>query len=247
MLGGATPLLPLLLAALLATASALPQQPTPAPPQTSQEQTDDDLRYTRALNRLIDLANRASVVFYTVDSRGLQPLGPQAADDTTGSPAAPLDGAPLNGVAGVRPHQVGARILTPRADQLFNTQAAANVVPAALTDRQGDPAIRRFRRGPLLDYGFVVYNAKPERATRRPRLTVQARLFREGRQVYAGQPQPLDPAQQTGLERIEAAGRLQLGASLAPGEYVLQVVVTDALADKSRAVATQWIDFELVN
>ena len=112
---------------------------------------------------------------------------------------------------------------------------------------QADPATRRFRRGALLDYGFVIYNAKPERATGRPRLTVQVRLFREGRQVYAGEPQPFDPAQQAGLERVEVAGRLQLGAALEPGEYVLQVVVTDALAGKSNATATQWIDFELVN
>ncbi|HEX8337611.1 MAG TPA: VWA domain-containing protein, partial [Pyrinomonadaceae bacterium] len=125
--------------------------------------------------------------------------------------------------------------------------AAAQVMPAAHSERQAGPATRRFRRGSLLDYGFVIYNAKPERATGRPRLTVQARLFREGRQVYAGQPQPFDPAQQAGLERIEAAGRLQLGATLEPGEYVLQVVVTDALAGKSNAFATQWIDFELVD
>jgi VWFA-related protein len=124
---------------------------------------------------------------------------------------------------------------------------AAQVMPAALTNQQADPATRRFRRGALLDYGFVIYNAKPERATGRPRLTIQARLFREGQQVYAGQPQPFDPTQQSGLERIEAAGRLQLGAALEPGEYVLQLVVTDALAGKSHAVATQWIDFELVN
>jgi VWFA-related protein len=125
--------------------------------------------------------------------------------------------------------------------------AAAKVMPAAHSDRQADPATRRFRRGALLDYGLVIYNAKPERATGRPRLTIQARLFRDGQQVYAGQPQPFDPAQQAGLNRIEAAGRLQLGAALEPGEYVLQVVVTDALAGKSNAVVTQWIDFELVN
>jgi VWFA-related protein len=125
--------------------------------------------------------------------------------------------------------------------------AAAQVVPAALSEQQADPATRRFRRGSLLDYGFVIYNAKPERATGRPRLTIQARLFRDGRQVYEGQPQPLDPAQQSGPERIEAAGRLQLGAALDPGEYVLQVVVNDMAAGKSNAVATQWIDFELVN
>jgi VWFA-related protein len=125
--------------------------------------------------------------------------------------------------------------------------AAATVTPAALTDQQAGPATRRFRRGALLDYGFVIYNAKLDRATGRPSLTIQARIFREGQQVYAGQPQPFDPAQQSGLERIEAAGRLQLGAALEPGEYVLQLVVTDALAGKSNAVATQWIDFELVN
>ena len=125
--------------------------------------------------------------------------------------------------------------------------SAAQVVTAGRTEQQADPATRRFRRGALLDYGFVIYHAKPDRATARPRLTIQARLFREGQPVYAGQPQPFDPAQQSGLERIEAAGRLQLGAALEPGEYVLQVVVTDALAGKSNAVATQWIDFELVN
>ncbi|MFL6255844.1 MAG: VWA domain-containing protein [Pyrinomonadaceae bacterium] len=125
--------------------------------------------------------------------------------------------------------------------------AGATVTPAGLIDQQAAPATRRFRRGTLLDYGFVIYNAKPDRATGRPRLTIQARLFREGQQVYAGQPQPFDPAQQSGFERIEAAGRLQLGEALEPGEYVLQLIVTDALAGKSNAVATQWIDFDLVN
>ncbi len=126
-------------------------------------------------------------------------------------------------------------------------ETAAKVMPATLSDQQADAATRRFRRGALLDYGFVIYNAKPERASGRPNLTIQARLFRDGQQVYAGQPQPFDPAQQSGLARIEAAGRLQLGAALEPGEYVLQIVVTDSLAGKSHAVATQWIDFELVN
>ncbi|MBC7932897.1 MAG: hypothetical protein H7Z38_20230, partial [Rubrivivax sp.] len=94
-------------------------------------------------------------------------------------------------------------------------------------------------------YGFVIYNARLDSATRRPRLTIQTRLFRDGRQVYAGTAQPLDPNQQTGMERIEAAGRLQLGSELQTGEYVLQIVVTDALASESHRIATQWIDIEL--
>ena len=116
---------------------------------------------------------------------------------------------------------------------------------AAPGNRMLRPASRQFRRGSLLDYGFVVYNARLDRADRRPRLTIQTRLFHEGREVYAGQPQPLDPGQQTDMSRIEAAGRLQLGAELQPGEYVLQVIVTDPLAGESHRVAAQWIDFEL--
>ena len=36
-------------------------------------------------------------------------------------------------------------------------------------------------------------------------------------------------------------------ADLPPGEYVLQIIVTDALADERHRTATQWIDFELVS
>jgi hypothetical protein len=37
-----------------------------------------------------------------------------------------------------------------------------------------------------------------------------------------------------------------LGTGLPPGEYVLQVIVTDALTSEKQATATQWIDFRLV-
>ena len=94
---------------------------------------------------------------------------------------------------------------------------------------------------------MVVYNARAERTTGRPRLTIQARLFRDGQQVYAGEPQPFDAGPQQGAGRVEAAGRLQLGAALEAGEYYLQLVVTDTLAGRSKAAATQWIDFERVN
>jgi hypothetical protein len=39
---------------------------------------------------------------------------------------------------------------------------------------------------------------------------------------------------------------LPLGLGLGPGDYVLQIVVTDELAEGDRATATQWLDFEIV-
>jgi VWFA-related protein len=142
----------------------------------------------------------------------------------------------------------GLVVASPQPQSPATTPASTTVAKVAddLNGQQTDPATRRFRRGSLLDYGYVIYNARLDSATRRPRLMIQARLFREGKQVYAGAAQPLDPNQQMGLERIEAAGRLQLGSELPPGEYVLQIVVTDALAGKEPRIATQWIDIEIV-
>jgi hypothetical protein len=44
---------------------------------------------------------------------------------------------------------------------------------------------------------------------------------------------------------VEVEHRLTLGADLQPGEYVLQVLVTDKLAPKKSAPASQSTDFEI--
>ena len=45
--------------------------------------------------------------------------------------------------------------------------------------------------------------------------------------------------------RHYTGGQFSLGAKLAPGEYVKQVLVTDKLAKGNESVAMQAIDFEL--
>jgi len=47
---------------------------------------------------------------------------------------------------------------------------------------------------------------------------------------------------QADLKRIPSIGRLQLGTEFLPGEYILQVIVTDAAA-KEKQITSQWIDF----
>jgi len=37
-----------------------------------------------------------------------------------------------------------------------------------------------------------------------------------------------------------------LGSEFPPGEYVLQVIITDKLAKEKQQIASQWIDFEIV-
>jgi VWFA-related protein len=120
-------------------------------------------------------------------------------------------------------------------------RATAETAIAAVNN-PGDPAVRRFRPGAVLAYNYQVYNAAAA-ASGRPRLTAQARLFRNGQPVLTGNPETveLDPS------RGWVEGALRLAAEAEPGEYILQLVVTDeSVKGSDGRQATQWIDFEVV-
>lgn len=114
-------------------------------------------------------------------------------------------------------------------------------------DPQAGAAVRRFRHGMVMNYGYMIYNAQLDKGTRRPQLEAQLRLYRDGRLIFTGKIQPVDTSAMTDLTRLAAGGAIRLGSDMTPGEYALQVVVTDLLAkDSKRRTATQWIDFEIV-
>jgi VWFA-related protein len=123
---------------------------------------------------------------------------------------------------------------------------AAAPPPAAEVELEADPAVRRLRAGMELSYDFHIYNARLDPATNRPRLQTQVRLFREGQLAYEGRAAPFETTQADDLKRLVAGGGVKLGRAAAPGDYTLQVVVTDLLAKESRRTATQWIDFQIV-
>jgi VWFA-related protein len=108
------------------------------------------------------------------------------------------------------------------------------------------PAVRRFRQNSNLAFAYAIYNARLDKTTRLPQLTAQTRIFRDGAPVFSGDATPLVFTALPDPKRLDLAGSLNLGANLPPGEYVLQIVVTDALRDDKHRTATQWIDFEVV-
>lgn len=110
-------------------------------------------------------------------------------------------------------------------------------------DSQAGPAVRRFRRGMIIDYGCEAYNARIDSATGRPQLTMQVRLFRDNQQVFASSN--LNVMGQPAAKRVVAMGHLQLGQNLAAGDYILQVIVTDVAGKNKPRVASQWIPFEV--
>jgi hypothetical protein len=113
-------------------------------------------------------------------------------------------------------------------------------------DPQANPAVRRFHRGMALYYLLMIFNARVDATAHEPRIETQLRLFRDGRQVYTGKSYPFKVRPGEDLKRLVAAGQVNLGARIEPGEYVLQVVVTDTLARDRYRTATQWVDFEIV-
>ena len=111
-------------------------------------------------------------------------------------------------------------------------------------DAETSAAVRHFKAGNIMTYGFYIYNAKLD-TTSHPQLTVQVKLFRDGTEVFTGKESKFNSGQQTDMQRLTAAGAIQLGTDMTPGDYVIQIVVTDLLADQKHRVATQWMDFQV--
>jgi hypothetical protein len=132
-------------------------------------------------------------------------------------------------------------------------QAKAQVPPAPPISKEeqeieslGTPAVRMFYPGRKLDYALQVLNAHEDAASKKEQLESQLFLFHDGKQIYAGKPMPLTGPKSPDGKSVFAAGQLQLGSKMEPGEYAMQIVVTDKLAQEKFRTVAQSIDFELV-
>jgi VWFA-related protein len=134
-------------------------------------------------------------------------------------------------------------LLQGAASQAAPANADLSQGPVPGDDVTGGAARRSFRRGAVIGYGYEIINAKTG-AGQQPELEMQARLFRDGEQVLTGKA-TLAAGGASDPQRLPASGRLALGRDMAPGEYVLQVVVTDRLAKGKANTATQSTDFEV--
>ena len=114
------------------------------------------------------------------------------------------------------------------------------------SDPSAGPAVRQFKSGLVMVYGYAIYNSQLDKTTGKPQVQSQLKLFREGREVFVGKELVFDAGTQPDLKRLMASGALQLGSQMEPGEYVLQLIVTDLLRKDKYRTTSQWIDFEIV-
>jgi hypothetical protein len=125
------------------------------------------------------------------------------------------------------------------------TTGAANPAEGQFVadDPNNSAAVRIFKQGAGIVYGYEILNAQTDRE-KKPQLLVQTRLFRDGQEVYTGAPSPMNTEGQRNPQRLISLGSMKLGQS-PPGDYVLQVIVTDKLAKEKNRIAAQSMDFEI--
>lgn len=116
---------------------------------------------------------------------------------------------------------------------------------SSIVEPQAATSLRQFKRGTILNFGTQIYNAKLDPA-RKPNLTYQTRVFRDGKLLFEGKPKEIPVNGLTDFQRVPISSSLSLGTEMLLGEYVLQVVVTDNLAKEKRKITAQFVQFELV-
>jgi len=122
--------------------------------------------------------------------------------------------------------------------------ALSGIVLNAVGRGEKGPAMRRFRPGDRVTYQLEIYNARRGAAGQAPSLEGKIQIFRDARLVLALNPQAINEIRWNS-KRLVMSGELTLGPEMPPGDYVLQVTVTDKLATQRHSVASEWIGFEI--
>lgn len=107
-------------------------------------------------------------------------------------------------------------------------------------DPQWDTAVRQFRRNSVMRFAYQVYNARGQ-----GQLTQRLTLFTGGKVAFQGPAVPVSNLRAETPKSSAASGALFIGDNLTPGDYILQVDVTDPSGKPS--TATQFIQFEIVD
>ncbi len=114
--------------------------------------------------------------------------------------------------------------------------------PSVVQDSRYSTASRIFDRGTVLRFGVEVLNVKAN--NKQSDLKIHTRVYQDRKLVFESKETPLSSLPGAGTGTLAHNDAIQLGENLLPGDYVLQIVVTDGA--KKKAVATQYVQFEVM-
>ena len=134
------------------------------------------------------------------------------------------------------------------SDALWKRQSSGTESSKAMLsdDEIPDPkystANRKFKRGSVLRFGVEIYNAKAASVTA-SQIKMLTRVFHDRQLVFQSAETVLD----ANAKPPSHTDSIALGTNLAPGDYVMQIVVIDGMAKSKRRLATQYIQFEVID
>jgi hypothetical protein len=102
-------------------------------------------------------------------------------------------------------------------------------------------SIRSFRVGSKLTYAYNLFNVAAD-GEKRSEIETHTEIWRDGAKVYGGEPRPIAFPATDSPTRRGVSGTLAISDVMAPGGYVLRIVVTDK---QSKRRASQMVDFEV--
>ena len=114
------------------------------------------------------------------------------------------------------------------------------------SDPMSDTALRRIKINSVMRYGLEIYNAKIG-STTQPQLQTKIRVFRDGKLILEGTQKPFELGPQKDLMHLKLTGAVAIGEKMVPGDYILQIIVTDTLAKTKQQIAAQFVEFEVTN
>lgn len=114
---------------------------------------------------------------------------------------------------------------------------------ASAAQKEGDAQVQfsvdhRFRRSSRLGFWIFIYNAGRD-AQGQPDVTAQVQIFRDAQSIVTTPPRKLSMAGMTDMGRIPYGGDFAL-SGLTPGRYVLQITITDRVANASTSERTSF-------
>ena len=130
-----------------------------------------------------------------------------------------------------------------------NAEESQSMTVNDITVGKGDPrtdtSLRKFQQGTFLRYAIEVFNPKFNKS-QKAQLQTQVKVFHDGKPILNPSAKPFEAEQKPNQNKILFGGKLALGDELPPGEYILQIIVKDTLAKEKNNLATQWVQFEIV-
>jgi len=108
-------------------------------------------------------------------------------------------------------------------------------------------ALRSYLPGEDFECIAFAYNAKKADGAK-PNLELQSVLYSNGAEISRSKPEEVDIAGTADFERIPIKKQIRLERTIQPGNYLLQLIVTDKSAGKGKEkAAVQTMDFEVIS